>query len=164
VRSKHDPERRARMEDLRDDEPLFVSRRGHHLRIAASVSTGGDCARRRSARFAPHQFVFRDSLCTSFGTFTRRSALRSQPSSLRVTANGSALVAAVQHDLFWQSSDTVLIYNHAISNADAHEKLQIAYIDRLKSQPRSSGLRNRGHGWLRKHARGGSCAASRASE
>ncbi len=44
VRSKHDPERRARMEDLRDDEPLFLSRRGHHLRIAASVSTGGDCA------------------------------------------------------------------------------------------------------------------------
>jgi hypothetical protein len=28
VRSKHDPERRARMEDLRDDEPLFLSRRG----------------------------------------------------------------------------------------------------------------------------------------
>jgi hypothetical protein len=44
VRSKHDPERRARMEDLRDDEPLFLSRRGRHLRIAASVSTGGDCA------------------------------------------------------------------------------------------------------------------------
>ena len=49
-----------------------------------------------------------------------------------------ALVAAVQHDLFWQSSDTVQIYNHAISNADAHEKLQTAYIDRLKSQPRSA--------------------------
>ena len=75
-----------------------------------------------------------------------------------------ALVAAVQHDLFWQSSDTVQIYNHAIANADAPEKLQTAYIDRLKSQPRSSGLRNRGRGWLRKHARGGSCAASRASE
>ena len=65
-----------------------------------------------------------------------------------------ALVAAVQHDLFWQSSDTVQIYNHAISNADADGKLQTAYIDRLKSQPRSSGLRNRGRGWLRKHARG----------
>ncbi len=49
-----------------------------------------------------------------------------------------ALVAAVQHDLFWQSRDTVQIYNHAISNAEAHEQLQTAYIDRLKTQPRSA--------------------------
>jgi hypothetical protein len=49
-----------------------------------------------------------------------------------------ALVPAVQHDLFWQSSDTVQIYNHAISNAKAHEQLQTAYIDRLIAQPRSA--------------------------
>ena len=48
-----------------------------------------------------------------------------------------AMVAAVQHDLFWQSSDTLEIYNHAISKAEAHEQLQAAYIDRVKSQPRS---------------------------
>ena len=48
-----------------------------------------------------------------------------------------AMVAAVQHDLFWQSSDTLQIYNHAISTAEAHEQLQTAYIDRVKSQPRT---------------------------
>jgi hypothetical protein len=48
-----------------------------------------------------------------------------------------ALVTAVQHDLFWQTSDTLQIYNHAISRAEADEQLQTAYIDRVKSQPRS---------------------------
>jgi len=48
-----------------------------------------------------------------------------------------AFVGAVQHDLFWQSSDTLQIYNHAISTAEAHEQLQTAYIDRVKSQPRT---------------------------
>ena len=48
------------------------------------------------------------------------------------------MVAAVQHDLFWQSSDTLQIYNHAIATAEAHEQLQTAYIDRVKSLPRTA--------------------------
>ena len=139
VRSKHDPECRGRMEDLRDAEPLFLSGRGRQLsdgafrvhwrRLRLKAQRAFRAAPTRLAKLTPH--VIRHLHATE------RVALAAE------IARGDrerqqALVAAVQHDLFWQSSDTVQIYNHAISNAEAHEQLQTAYIDRLKAQPRSA--------------------------
>jgi integrase len=137
ARSKHDPKRRARMEDLRNEEPLFLSRCGRQL------SDGGFRVHWRRLRLkaerafqaAPIRLPTRTPHVIRHLHATERVPLAIE------LAKGDrerqrALVAAVQHDLFWQSSDTAQVYNHAISNAEAHEQLQTAYIDRVKAQPR----------------------------
>jgi len=127
------------MEELRDEEPLFLSRRGRQLsdsafrvhwrRLRLKAERAFRAAPTRLPKLTPH--VIRHLHATE------RVALAVE------LAQGDrerkqALVSAVQHDLFWQSSDTLHIYNHAISNAEAHDQLQTAYIDRLKTQPRSA--------------------------
>ena len=139
VRSKHDPECRGRMEDLRDEEPLFLSRRGRQLsdsafrahwkRLRLKTQRAFRATPTRLPRLTPH--VIRHLHATE------RLALATELAQSD-RERQRALVSAVQHDLFWQSCDTVQIYNHAISNAEAHEQLQTAYIDRLKAQPRSA--------------------------
>jgi site-specific recombinase XerD len=138
MRCTHDPERHMRMEDLGDEAPVFLSRGGRQLsdsafqvhwrRLRLKVERAFRASPLRLPKLTPH--VIRHLHATE------RVALAAE------LAQGDrerqrALVAAVQHDLFWQSSDTIQIYNHAISNAEAHEQLQTAYIDRLKAQPRS---------------------------
>jgi len=139
VRSKHDPECRGRMEDLRDEEPIFVSRRGRQLsdsafrvlwrRLRLKAERAFRAAPIRLPKLTPH--VIRHLHATERVAFAAELAHGDRERQ-------QALVAAVQHDLFGQSRDTVQIYNHAISNAEAHEQLQTAYIDRLKTQPRSA--------------------------
>jgi integrase len=137
-RSRHDRERRTRIDDLRDEDPIFLSRRGNQLsdsgfrihwrRLRLRAERAFRSAPVRLPRLTPH--VIRHLHATE------RVALAAE------LAQGDrerqrALVGAVQHDLFWQSSDTLQIYNHAISTAEAHEQLQTAYIDRVKSEPRT---------------------------
>jgi site-specific recombinase XerD len=137
-RSRHDRERRTHIDDLRDEDPLFLSRRGdqlsdsgfriHWKRLRVKAERAFRSAPVRLSRLTPH--VIRHLHATE------RVALAAE------LAQGDrerqrAMVAAVQHDLFWQSSDTLQIYNHAIATAEAHEQLQTAYIDRVKSQPRT---------------------------
>jgi len=137
-RSRHDRERRTRIDDLRDEDPLFISRRGNRLsdsgfrihwrRLRLKAERAFRSAPVRLPRLTPH--VIRHLHATE------RVALAAE------LAQGDrerqrAFVEAVQHDLFWQSSDTLQIYTHAISTAEAHERLQTAYIDRVKSQPRT---------------------------
>jgi site-specific recombinase XerD len=137
-RSRQDRDHRARIGDLRDEDPLFLSRRGNQLsdsgfrirwkRLRLKAERSFRSAPVRLPRLTPH--VIRHLHATE------RVALAAE------LAQGDrerqrAMVAAVQHDLFWQSSDTLQIYNHSIATAEAHEQLQTAYIDRLKSQPRT---------------------------
>jgi site-specific recombinase XerD len=137
-RCRHDGERRASIDDLRDRDPLFLSRRGNQLsdsgfriqwkRLRLKAERAFRSAPVRLPRLTPH--VIRHLHATD------RVALAAE------LAQGDrerqrAMVAAVQHDLFWQSSDTLQIYTHAISTAEAHEQLQTAYIDRVKSHPRT---------------------------
>jgi integrase len=137
-RCRYDRERRSRIADLRDEDPPFLSRRGsqlsdsgfriHWRRLRLKAERAFRSAPVRFPRLTPH--VIRHLHATE------RVALAAE------LAQGDrerqrAMVAAVQHDLFWQSSDTLQIYTHAISTAEAHEHLQTAYIDRVKSQPRT---------------------------
>jgi site-specific recombinase XerD len=137
-RSRHDREGRNRIDDLRDEDALFLSRRGNQLsdsgfrihwkRLRLKAERAFRSAPVGLPRLTPHAIRHLHA--------TERVALAAE------LAQGDrerqrALVGAVQHDLFWQSGDTLQIYNHAISTAEAHEQLQTAYIDRVKSQPRT---------------------------
>jgi site-specific recombinase XerD len=137
-RSRHDRERRDRIDDLRDEDPLFLSRNGNQLsdsgfrshwkRLRLKAERAFRSAPVRLPRLTPH--VIRHLHATE------RVALAAE------LAQGDRerqreMIAAVQHDLFWQSSDTLQIYTHAISTAQAYELLQTAYIDRVKSPPRT---------------------------
>ncbi|HZU77712.1 MAG TPA: tyrosine-type recombinase/integrase [Dehalococcoidia bacterium] len=129
-RSKHDPQRRTRLDQLGDDEPIFLSTRTRQLGYSGFLACFRRLARQAQRHFhappagsgvpwvplpdmTPHTIRH---LHTTF----RVKQIRARFSS---KAEREAAFDALVNDLGWRTTEMLKVYDHAITRAEMKEQM-----------------------------------------
>jgi integrase len=132
-----DREHRRRLEELRDTDALFLSRRGTQLSDTAfrarwaSVRVRAERHFRRAPVPLPH--LHPHLIRHAHATMRVQVILEEYPND---GERQRAAIDAVQIAMGWRSAQTAERYVHAISQAEAYELVQSRFVDRLTRHAR----------------------------
>ena len=137
-RRRRDAERRVSIDDLRDQDPLFLSRRGHQLSDSGFRIHCKRLRLRRSARSGLPPFAFRDSAVEDLGraVIEPPGALSGQDSGLSTKSRLAALDHFEDSDQFSDREKVALRYADAIPwDPSAADDAMWAELKRHFSEP-----------------------------
>jgi hypothetical protein len=142
-RSKHDPQRRTRLDQFGDDEPIFLSRRRKQLGYSGFLASFRRLVRQAQRHFrappvgssvpwvalpdiTPHTIRH---LHTTF----RVKEIRARFSS---KAEREAAFDALVSDIGWRSAAMLKVYDHAITRAEMKEQMANSVHDWVENAAR----------------------------